>query len=125
MVLEAKLENHSTAAAEFRTETGQTLKEIKDQLAAGDTRFALLDDRLGTLVDSVVEMRDVVRDAAANGANERSKDRLRLEVLERDNNQRLGREGVWAAILRSPVGPWIATLGALIAAAFSWLKNGS
>lgn len=47
-----------------------------------------------------------------------------LEELKEDQFLRRGREGVWAALLRSPVVAWLAAAGAGITALFAWMKGG-
>lgn len=48
----------------------------------------------------------------------------RLAVVEADQLRRQGREGVWAAILRSPIVAWLTTLGTAIGAVFVLMKEG-
>jgi hypothetical protein len=43
-----------------------------------------------------------------------------VENIQATENQRIGRDGVWAAILRSPLAAFIAVVGTVIASIFAW-----
>lgn len=48
----------------------------------------------------------------------------RMEHVEIESAERAGRDGVWAALARSPIVGWIAAVGAGIAAFMAWIKPG-
>lgn len=51
--------------------------------------------------------------------------KARLKTVEDDQLRRQGREGVWAALLRSPFVHWMTAVGTAIATAFVLLRDGS
>lgn len=93
-VLQERSDNRDHALVALRNDvTG-----LKEGLAAGSRQFTKLGENISTIRDDVKSMT-----AAIN----------RLVEAE---NQRIGREGVWAAIMRSNAFAWVmaalATVGA-------------
>lgn len=50
-------------------------------------------------------------------------DRAEIKELLAAENRRQGRDGVWAAIMRSPLVAWLTAAGTAIAGAFAWVKS--
>lgn len=113
MVMEGKLEayggqmnEHVAQATAFREKTGTALQEINSSLSKGEIRFALLDQTIGHNSTKLSAIDD------------------KLDTLIASENQRKGRDGVFSALLRSPLAAWITSVVAGLAAAVAWIKGG-
>lgn len=83
---------------------GVQLVEIGKHLGNIDTRLGVIESgTLGQWVEAIDK---------------------RLAVVEADQLRRQGREGVWAAIMRSPLVAWFITLGSVVAGAWAIFREG-
>lgn len=119
--------SHETLAADIatlRAEVAQIrvgdanhradIASINGRLAAGQAAFS----EIKTLIGGMSWRLDELKTA-------QEKDRDEVKALIAAENQRRGRDGVWAAILRSPFFAWMTAAGAGIAAALQWIGGKS
>ncbi len=88
----------------------QQIDAIHDRLASGQVV-------LGKIEDMRIEF---TRELKAMETRQ-SEDREEIKALLAANNQRIGRDGVWAALLRSPLFGWFAGLATAVGA---WIGIG-
>lgn len=123
MLFEQKLEDHANAASEFRQETSDALKRIDAKLNADHTRFALLDQAMATMNETLAGIHSTIKEAVKAGQAERDKHDKRIAALESAAQRRTGAEGVWTLLFKQ-FGGWIAAAGAGIVAVVAWFKGG-
>lgn len=88
----------------------EQIDAIHNRLASGQVVLSKIEDMRIEFTRELKEMK-----------NQQSEDRREIKNLLAANNQRIGRDGVWAALLRSPFFGWLA---GLVTAVGAWIGIG-
>lgn len=104
-VLGSRLETHERDEVQERDERRKDRNDIRDRLGRVEQTMTRIEEGLKPII-------------ASQADHERQ-----ITGLEADANRRAGRDGVWAAIARSPLVGWLTAAGAGIAAAVAWMKG--
>lgn len=102
-VLHAKSDARDREIVALRSD----VSAIKGQLGNGSNTFATMRQNITSLTEAISKL-DVT-----------------VTKLVAAENQRIGREGVWSAIVRSPVFGWLVAAGTAVAGFFAWMGKGS
>lgn len=89
-----------------------------------DVQIDLIRTDIGKIFHNLSELKDAVTEIKTSRETVHSAItgmEASIKALTAAENQRIGREGVWAAVMRSPVAGWIAAAGAVLAGIVSWL----
>lgn len=102
-----------------RVEDGQG--RIHERLNAGQETFSEIRQSVARIEVDVAHLKD--GDLRKMEHIDRLHDRL--SSLEAERQERRGRDGVIAAILRSPIGASIMAVWVTLTAVWAWLKSGA
>jgi hypothetical protein len=104
-VLEARFDDHARMEETARVERRADRREIAARMSGTEAAVLRIEAALKPLVEGQAEHDQ------------------RIDELESGEDQRTGREGIIAAILRSPLAQWLAIVSGWIAAAAAWMKG--
>lgn len=116
---------HETLHADLATVRAE-LASIRADDAKRAEEMAQIRARLtdgAAMFSEVKLMISEVRSGLNDIKDRQSEDRAEIKELLAAENRRQGRDGVWAAIMRSPLVAWLTAAGAGIAGFFAYIKG--
>lgn len=110
---------HEQLHAEIATLRAE-VASIRELDSRHNSEIISINGRLSAGQASFGEIKALIATATAEITNLRSE----VKALAAAENQRQGRDGVWAAIVRSPFVAWVTAAGTAIAGFFAYTGKG-